>query len=60
VIKRHTSLDKFKHPLNKNKHLERIIISLSVLGMRPLVLKFLIFLKSIKGVVNNMLSLADL
>jgi hypothetical protein len=60
VIKQSTSLDKFKHPLNKNQKIERIIVSLSVLGMRPLALKFLTFLKSIQAVVNSMPNLPDL
>jgi len=60
IRKTRMSLEKFKHPLNKTKHLERIIISLSVLGFRPIAIKFLTFLRSVKSLTNSWQSFPDL
>lgn len=60
IRKGSSSMDKFKHPLNKNRYLERLVVSLSVLGLRPLAMKFLAFLKSIKSLTSSWPLLADL
>jgi hypothetical protein len=47
-VKSSKSLEKFKHPLNRPQIYERVLVSLAVTGMMPLVKKFLGFLRTMK------------